>query len=159
MKLGMQGITVVTASGDDGVASNSICGRGEVKSIPCNDGCIGEQQLIFNPDFPSSCPWILSVGGTAPSRNSETGEKAWSGSGGGFSNVFPIPKYQQAAVEAYFKSPAAPKYPYCTMGDFDGLIPSSPLTSMREQIRIPVSEMASTIELAEEVNSYPMTFL
>ena len=35
-------------------------------------------------------------------------KEVWSDGGGGFSNVFPMPDYQKAVVEAYLKSGEAP---------------------------------------------------
>ncbi len=51
---------------------------------------------------PQSSPYCTAVGGTSLAGVFETGpEVAWSGSGGGFSNVFPMPAYQRAAVASY----------------------------------------------------------
>jgi tripeptidyl-peptidase-1 len=45
---------------------------------------------------------VTAVGGTSLAGVFETGpEVAWAGSGGGFSNVFPMPAYQRAAVLGY----------------------------------------------------------
>lgn len=49
MKLGLQGVSVVLSSGDSGVA-----GPG--------GGCLNGK--IFNPDFPATCPYIITVGAT-----------------------------------------------------------------------------------------------
>lgn len=98
MKLGLQGTTVVMSSGDSGVGP---------------DKCYGPEGKIFDPDFASSCPYVLSVGSTEwdrpdPSAPPTPYEKlnevatARFPSGGGFSNVFGIPSYQRAAVDAYF---------------------------------------------------------
>ncbi len=98
MKLALQGVTVVMSSGDSGVGG---------------DTCNGASGKIFEPDFASSCPYILSVGSTEWDRfNAATppvpGQKlkevatARFPSGGGFSNVFGIPSYQRDAVSAYF---------------------------------------------------------
>lgn len=46
---------------------------------------------------PSTCPWITSVGGTNPAPT----ESADTISTGGFSNYFPRPDYQAAAVKGY----------------------------------------------------------
>lgn len=53
MKLGMQGVSVVLASGDNGVA-------GAAGDQGNSNGCLGKGQ-IFNPDFPSTCPYIVSL--------------------------------------------------------------------------------------------------
>ncbi|KAF8592754.1 hypothetical protein K439DRAFT_34781 [Ramaria rubella] len=50
--------------------------------------------------FPASCPFMMSVGGTVGVP--ETAVTRF-GSGGGFSNFFPRPAYQDAAVAAFLK--------------------------------------------------------
>lgn len=52
------------------------------------------------PQFPSSCPYITSVGGTQAYRP----EIAWGASSGGFSEYFPQPWYQKEAIAAYLES-------------------------------------------------------
>ncbi|KAB5570820.1 Pro-kumamolisin [Coniochaeta sp. 2T2.1] len=89
--MGLRGITVLESSGDTGVGA------------PCqsNDG---RKHPEFTPQFPASCPYITSVGGTqafAP-------EVAWSASSGGFSNYFARAWYQEAAVTDYLTSHLAP---------------------------------------------------
>ncbi|KAJ6261590.1 Tripeptidyl-peptidase [Drechslerella dactyloides] len=103
MKLGLQGYTFVVASGDSGVATG-----GEDDDDP--DGCLrpaGQTTgpgTIFNPDFPSNCPYFLAVGSTQwDSRRTEIATTAL-GSGGGFSNVHARPSYQSAAVSQYLAS-------------------------------------------------------
>lgn len=66
----------------------------------------------FSPSFPATCPYITSVGATTLRGNdTSSGEQAVSsfGSGGGFSNVFALPSYQAAAVQA-FNDKYAPNY-------------------------------------------------
>jgi tripeptidyl-peptidase-1 len=46
MKLGLQGISIVLASGDSGVAGPA--------GDDNDDGCLGTGQ-IFSPDFPATC--------------------------------------------------------------------------------------------------------
>jgi tripeptidyl-peptidase-1 len=80
-QLGARGVSVLVASGDSGVGST--CKSGNTKT--------------FTTSFPASCPWVTTVGGT-------TGvgpEAAWSGSGGGFSEVFGRPAYQNATVNKW----------------------------------------------------------
>ncbi|KAJ5599005.1 hypothetical protein N7450_000072 [Penicillium hetheringtonii] len=108
MKLGMQGVSVVVASGDSGVA-----GRG---GDPTPSNCLGDDGKVFAPDFPASCPYMTAVGATViPLGGSSTGhdEEATSRfySGGGFSNIYKRPDYQNKAVEEYF-SKAKPSYKY-----------------------------------------------
>lgn len=97
MKLGLQGVSIVVASGDSGVAS---------RNDTSDHVCLGEKNRIFNPDFPVNCPYITSVGATFlpyPRNAFEDAEVAVNrfASGGGFSNIYPMPSYQQAAVENY----------------------------------------------------------
>jgi tripeptidyl-peptidase I len=109
MKLGMQGVSIVLASGDSGVA-------GPAGDDGNSDGCLGTGE-IFNPDFPATCPYITTVGATyLPSgANAQTdAETAVTrfGSGGGFSNIYPIPDYQKTAVEAYLTNYPPPYTSY-----------------------------------------------
>jgi len=84
-KLAVRGISILFASGDQGVW-----------------GRTGPISLVYHPDFPASSPYITAVGGTDFEVESVIGEeKAWKDGGGGFSNTFPIPSYQAAAVAAY----------------------------------------------------------
>ncbi|WPH02942.1 alkaline serine protease AorO [Acrodontium crateriforme] len=96
MKLGMQGVTVVLASGDSGVAARSTDDGN-------SDGCLGTGQ-VFSPDFPASCPYVLGVGATLltgdVSKDEEVAVTRFP-SGGGFSNIYPTPDYQKDAVTGY----------------------------------------------------------
>ncbi|KAH9058057.1 subtilisin-like protein [Lactarius vividus] len=85
--LGARGVSVLYGSGDYGV------GRGDCK---INDGS-GRVQFI--PTFPASCPWVTSVGGTT----SQLPEVAASLSGGGFSNYFLRPDYQDDVVGIFLR--------------------------------------------------------
>ncbi|KAK1968696.1 Pro-kumamolisin [Colletotrichum sublineola] len=108
MKLGLQGVTIVYSSGDAGVAGNGKqCIDSQTGAY--NDGKSG----IFNPSFPGGCPWVTSVGATQILEGStvHTPESACEKvifSGGGFSNVFPLPDYQKAAMESYYDTNAPP---------------------------------------------------
>ena len=70
----------------------------------------------FNPTFPGGCPYVTSVGATqvVPGGKATEPESAVFQrfpSGGGFSNVFPRPDFQKAAVSTYvtkFPPPYAP---------------------------------------------------
>jgi len=102
IKLGLMGITVVVATGDDGVAnfqarsSKSSCG--------------------YNPSYPASSPYVTAVGAT---QGIETGTEeiactSTTGglitTGGGFSTHYEQPSWQAAAVDQYFsvaKQPAS----------------------------------------------------
>lgn len=87
MKAGTKGISILFASGDQGV-----CGR---------SGCGVLTHSRFHPDFPGASPYITTVGGTDFAGADIGDETAWSGSGGGFSDTFAIPAYQADAVAAY----------------------------------------------------------
>ncbi|KAK6354539.1 hypothetical protein TWF696_003682 [Orbilia brochopaga] len=117
MKLGIAGHTFVVASGDSGVAIN-----GEYVNNP--NGCLrpaGQTTgpgTIFNPGFPSNCPYFLTVGSTEwNSKNREIATTAF-GSGGGFSNVHAQPDYQKTAVSQYLANANLPFSSYdLTAGD------------------------------------------
>ena len=107
MKLGLQGTTFLYSSGDYGVAGNG--GQCIGKNGTYNDGSSG----LFNPSFPSTCPYITSVGATqivpnATVRDPEEACQTIIFSGGGFSNVFGLPEYQSAAVKGWFQNSPPP---------------------------------------------------
>jgi len=93
-QLSSRGVSIIFASGDFGAGDNNP----DRKTQQCfsNDGL---NRVEFLPAFPASCPYVTSVGGT-------TGipEVASSFSGGGFSNYFARPTYQNTAVSAYLAS-------------------------------------------------------
>lgn len=78
------GITVVCAAGDNGVIDGIQDGKAHV-------------------DFPASSPWVLACGGTRLTAAKQTvqSEVVWndgaSATGGGISNVFPLPDWQSEA--------------------------------------------------------------
>lgn len=80
MALGSRGVTVLGSSGDGGVSGS--------QSGSCT---------TFVPTWPASSIYITSVGATQGSP-----EVAAGFSTGGFSNVYPTPPYQTAAVSHYF---------------------------------------------------------
>ncbi|KAI0025076.1 subtilisin-like protein [Xylariomycetidae sp. FL0641] len=102
MKLGLQGTTVVIASGDDGV--------GGFASSASPSGCLGPNHDVFNPQFLASCPYILAVGSTVlpTNRTTDGPEEATQRfrSGGGFSNIYETPAWQRGAVDAYLAAAA-----------------------------------------------------
>ncbi|EPE07993.1 alkaline serine protease [Ophiostoma piceae UAMH 11346] len=104
LKLGLQGTTVVESSGDVGVGG----GRG-ISGNPFL-GCLGANRTVFSPRSLSDCPYVLSVGATVL-INSTTSETGFSeiapesyATGGGFSNVFGTPAWQQKAVDTYIET-------------------------------------------------------
>merc|ERR1719171_1761697 len=92
MKAATRGVSILFASGDQGV-----CGR---------EGC-GIFRFRFKPDFPAGSPYITAVGGTDFAGNTIGAETAWQSGGGGFSDTFGIPDYQKDAVAAYKSNPDA----------------------------------------------------
>merc|ERR1719506_3168448 len=90
MKAGAQGLSILFASGDQGVCGRSGCGGG-----------IFGGAKRFKPDFPAGSPYITSVGGTDFLSYTVGEEQVWSDGGGGFSDTFAIPAYQADAVAAY----------------------------------------------------------
>lgn len=91
MKLGARGVSILVASGDFGVA-------GQQGACTSNDGTNSTQ---FLPQFPASCPWVTTVGGTTLYNVNESGS---GGGGGGFSNYFSRPIYQMDPVNSYIDS-------------------------------------------------------
>jgi tripeptidyl-peptidase-1 len=88
MGFGARGVSILFASGDQGVWGRT--GHGLFNNKP------------FHPDFPAGSPYITAVGGTDFNVAGVIGEeKAWSAGGGGFSNEFAIPSYQTDAVATY----------------------------------------------------------
>ena len=88
-KFTMTGFTFVTGSGDWGVGCNNEQGAS------CSR---------FTADFPSSCPYVTSLGGTYVNSNGV--EVSVDFSSGGFSDYFPQPAYQKDAVNAYLRIPS-----------------------------------------------------
>ncbi|KAI0123235.1 peptidase S8/S53 domain-containing protein [Xylariales sp. AK1849] len=99
MKLSLQGVTVVESSGDYGVASYP-------GDAGMENGCAGPDGTIFYPAADVTCPYVLAVGATQLNHVSPNStdyyESALSYSGGGFSNYFDAPLWQENAVSNYF---------------------------------------------------------
>eukprot|EP00040_Diaphanoeca_grandis_P001857 m.19799 g.19799 ORF g.19799 m.19799 type:complete len:634 (-) comp12617_c0_seq1:235-2136(-) len=90
MKFGALGLSVLFAAGDQGVEGREGPGK------------------VFHPDFPAASPYITAVGGTDFVTKSVIGpEKVWSQGGGGFSDTFPMPDFQQDAVRNYISVAAS----------------------------------------------------
>ncbi|KAM0262586.1 hypothetical protein ACHAQJ_001631 [Trichoderma viride] len=113
MKLGLQGTSIVFASGDDGVARRS-------------GACLGSKRNIFTPGEPASCPYVTSVGATTLPAGKVPGDEETAvtsfSSGGGFSNIWTTPSYQADAVASYFASHNPTYASYNTSG---GVIPTT----------------------------------
>lgn len=120
LKLGLQGVSIFVASGDTGV--------GGIRGDGSANGCLGPNATIFSPTQPNSCPWLTNVGATKvyPGRTVfepesavvDPGNRSTYSSGGGFSNIFPIPDYQSAAVSTFFAD-HNPPYPYYSNGQYN----------------------------------------
>ncbi|XP_015136410.2 tripeptidyl-peptidase 1 [Gallus gallus] len=94
LKAAARGLTVLFASGDDGAGCRRVPGGNHT----------------FRPSFPASSPYVTTVGGTSfKNPFMVTAEVTDYISGGGFSNVFPMPDYQADAVRTFLRS--APKLP------------------------------------------------
>ena len=90
MKAGARGLSILFASGDQGV-----CGR-----EGCGYGVLGPKR--YKPDFPAGCPSVTAVGGTNFLTQGTIGdESVWSDGGGGFSDTFGTPSFQAKIVAAY----------------------------------------------------------
>ncbi|KGQ06546.1 Tripeptidyl-peptidase sed1 [Beauveria bassiana D1-5] len=89
LKLGLVGVTAVVASGDAGVTDR-------------NGYCLGPHHDIFVADDLCSCPYITGVGSTLIHSidKPETATESFS-SGGGFSNIFTRPSWQEASISNY----------------------------------------------------------
>lgn len=119
MKLGLQGHSIFFSSSDYGVAG--------APGDPTTSGCLsgnGQNQTIYNPDYPANCPYITAVGATQlqPNQTIKDPESAMQtslgpgplsrfASAGGFSNYFSVPSFQKAAVSSYFER-HDPGHPY-----------------------------------------------
>ncbi|KAJ6454753.1 family S53 protease [Mycena vitilis] len=82
-QLAARGVSYITQTG--------IFGAGGVPTADCKP---------FDPPFQATCPFVTAVGATEFSVD-EVQETVAQFSGGGFSNLFKRPRYQDAAVAAY----------------------------------------------------------
>lgn len=92
-QLGARGVSLFFGSGDEGVGADGNC-------FSNVDG-----SRKFLPEFPSSCPYVTTVGATYM-FNPEVAAldarfKTPFTSGGGFSDLFPAPDYQKDIVAKY----------------------------------------------------------
>ncbi|KAJ6560214.1 subtilisin-like protein [Mycena capillaripes] len=99
-QLGARGVSLMASSGDGGV--------GDGDPDPATQNCLtndGLNRTQFIPGFPASCPFVTAVGGTILFP-----EQAVDFSGGGFSNYFSRPAYQDEAVKTFLKTLPAGTY-------------------------------------------------
>lgn len=112
-KLGLMGSSIFYSSGDNGVAGNGgVCLNSKLQAV--------RNGTVFNPSFPSTCPWVTSVGATQilegkTVKDPESACEEVIFSGGGFSNIFPLPSYQASAVKGFLKNHPPP----FTNGEFN----------------------------------------
>ncbi|KXT05316.1 hypothetical protein AC578_11103 [Pseudocercospora eumusae] len=93
-QVGTRGISLLFSSGNND---------------PNGDQPTGEHKAIFEPEFPASCPFITSVGGTSTTDLSDDQAATKSkipvasrlGYTASFSNIFPRPSYQHHALSNY----------------------------------------------------------
>jgi tripeptidyl-peptidase-1 len=112
IKLGVRGVTLVAAAGDDG-ALDSIA-RGNLSNC------------MYSPQFPASSPFVVAVGGT---QGPESGTKEITcqsdlggtiTGGGGFSTFYKQPQYQRGVINTYFKTVnGTKKAPYSGFSSLD----------------------------------------
>jgi len=99
VKLGLRGVSILVASGDDGVSGNDMNGK-------------DTSQCGYYAHWPGSSPWVTSVGATmgGPAVDGSTERVCSSGdgsvitSGGGFSSVYTQPTWQRKAVSSYLSN-------------------------------------------------------
>lgn len=88
-KAGVRGISILFASGDNGAGCKETT----------------HDHYIYNPMFPSSSPFVTTIGGTVFDNPFEIiGENTDFISGGGFSTVFDRPSYQDDAVAKFLST-------------------------------------------------------
>ncbi|KAF8264268.1 subtilisin-like protein [Lactarius quietus] len=87
--LGARGVSVLFSSGNSGVGPDDC-------TVTDSSGNVHVQ---FTPVFPASCPYVTTVGGTK-NKNYEVAAEF---SGGGFSNYFQRPPYQDNAVQKFLE--------------------------------------------------------
>ena len=108
-KLSLTGMTFIASSGDGGVgySQSGFC------QLPNGTLQAGNPRGAFVGQLPASCPYVTAVGATsvAPNNTVDDPEIATTRfpSGGGFSNNFPRPSWQDDAVTNYLTN-FAPNY-------------------------------------------------
>ncbi|KAH9041497.1 peptidase S8/S53 domain-containing protein [Lactarius deliciosus] len=87
--LGVRGVSVLQSSGNDGIGGGT-CLR--------DDGTVR-----FEPTFPGTCPYVTVVGGAMDYEPEVAGVFPSGFSGGGFSDYFKRPSYQEEAVSTFLR--------------------------------------------------------
>ncbi|KAH9179049.1 subtilisin-like protein [Lactarius sanguifluus] len=84
-KLGVRGVSVIVSSGNNGIGDGT---------------CMRDNGTVrFEPRFPGTCPYVTVVGGTTDYEP----EVAAEFSGGGFSDYFKRPTYQEEAASTFLQ--------------------------------------------------------
>ncbi|KAI0378062.1 subtilisin-like protein [Hypomontagnella monticulosa] len=97
-QLGARGVSLIFGSGDSGVGRDGMCHTNH------NDGRPETPEFLVS--FPDACPYVTSVGATMgmdPEQVAVLDEKKFV-SGGGFSNYFARPPWQDGPAQAYIAS-------------------------------------------------------
>jgi tripeptidyl-peptidase I len=115
LQLAAMGVSVLVASGDDGV-SNFLCSCNEDSSSYFSlwSGEVSWQGQGYFPSFPATSPYVTAVGGTMGPNNG-VGEVACASegggvitTGGGFSTYYSAPAWQSDALSAFFADSTQP---------------------------------------------------
>jgi len=103
-KMGVLGMSIFAATGDDGTGHSGKLFK------PCER---------FNPNWPAVSPYVTAVGGTYIDVDADI-EIGWSYSGGGFSDAFARPSYQDAAIKNYLANNASGQLPPPSLYNISG---------------------------------------
>lgn len=97
-QLGARGVSLIFGSGDSGVGRDGMCHTNH------NDG--RPETPEFLTSFPDACPYVTSVGATMGIDREQVAvlDAKKFVSGGGFSNYFARPSWQEGPVQAYIDS-------------------------------------------------------
>jgi|TARA_B110000208_G_scaffold104622_1_gene129913 tripeptidyl-peptidase-1 len=133
--LGVRGVSVFGSSGDGG----SHWSFGSFPSLSKVGRALNKVGCEFQfPVFPTTSPYVTSVGGTQWADSSGAKPMAWNGGqgGGGFSWTFGAPAHQADGVKAYLATEGLPAassfnasgraYPDISCVSMDGTSQSSP---------------------------------
>ena len=96
-QFGARGVTLLFASGDNGVGADGTC-------FSNGNGPAPNGTAEFLPSFPSNCPYVTTVGATMGYPEQAAYDPRYGNpftSGAGFSNYFLKPSWQSEAVDAY----------------------------------------------------------
>ena len=117
MKLGTQGVSIIVSAGDSGVAGYLY----QNAKISSN----WQSYCGYGPQFPATSPYVTTVGGTQGGSNEKPSQCDSQGAittGGGFSNYYSTPSFQQSQVNSYFQNVVIKPYENTNaqFDDYDG---------------------------------------